>query len=1160
LPTLGVLLDANGTVVSVGDTFVGSLTELTYQLRFAFGQASDSFTYTVTDSGDPDGTLDNALISDLATVNIELPAGSDGIVRVGGTDGDDTIVVTHPSSGDNLEVSLNGDIVGTLPRASVTEVRVFGRAGEDAVILVGRAAADSFVLTGNGVIINGVAVSLAEVETVRVLGQGGNDTLTGDDLPNVWTITGANRGDVNGTLFDSIENLTGVANDDSFVFAGGTLSGFIDGGGGAGIDTLQANDAANTWNIYALPSYSSVTGVAGFKNIENLVGGNDVDVFNLKGSGGVLSVYIDGAEGTDTVVGQNTATAWTLAAENDGRIDALGVEFINVENLTGGSGSDTFTVLAGGSLSGTFNGGSGTDTLIGGDTANIWELTANNAGTLNDSSFVGIENLTGGAEADWFTRVGGTLSGKISGGAGDDTLQGADQANTWVITGANAGTLTGLSKGFGEVENLVGGSLSDVFRLTTGSLDGNIDGGEGANSLQARNVANDWAITGANQGTVTNLGGAFSNVGTLIGGTTTDRFAIALDGSLDGSLTGGSGVNTLLGSDTANLWTISATDAGTFANLDGGFTTAFSGIKNLTGGEREDTFHLNVGQKITGQIDGGDGVDTLTYADWTTAVAVNLQTRTATNLGSFSNLEGAIGGTGGDKLTGANLANSWSVTALNAGAVNGFAFSDIENLTGGSLADAFAIADGAGVSGRLDGAGGSADALDYSAWTTGVTVHLTTGAATGTGALPAGGAVNFEHVTGGAGHDTLTGTSTANTLVGNAGNDVLDGLGGNDTLDGGAGDDSLTGGAGNDNLSGGEGSDTLVEVGNVSFTLTDTKLTGVGTDTLSGFENVRLTGGASNNTFTLDGWNGSAVLDGGAGTADRVTVIHDTDFTLSAGSIVRSTAGTVTFTNTELVTLTGREGNNLFDVSGWTAAATLNGGLGTDTVVYAADVATMTLTNTQLARTGGGAVSLSGIEGARLTGGASNNTINASAFTLGNVVLDGGAGNDTLTGGSRDDLILGGAGHDTLTGGNGNDILLGGSGIDVLLGGDGYDVLVGGSGADHLQGQNQGDILIAGTISYYDEASGVANTVALNNILTAWIPTSGSTYATRTTNLRSTLSGVVFDDDATDTLTGGAGNTDTTLDWFFANRVGDGLFDTADALGGELIEELLPRP
>jgi Ca2+-binding RTX toxin-like protein len=62
--------------------------------------------------------------------------------------------------------------------------------------------------------------------------------------------------------------------------------------------------------------------------------------------------------------------------------------------------------------------------------------------------------------------------------------------------------------------------------------------------------------------------------------------------------------------------------------------------------------------------------------------------------------------------------------------------------------------------------------------------------------------------------------------------------------------------------------------------------------------------------------------------------------------------------------------------------------------------------------------------------------------------LDGGGGNDTLTGTTSADWILGGIGNDTLAGGNGNDSIEGGDGDDRLTGGVGQDTMDGDAGAD----------------------------------------------------------------------------------------------------------------
>jgi serralysin len=57
-----------------------------------------------------------------------------------------------------------------------------------------------------------------------------------------------------------------------------------------------------------------------------------------------------------------------------------------------------------------------------------------------------------------------------------------------------------------------------------------------------------------------------------------------------------------------------------------------------------------------------------------------------------------------------------------------------------------------------------------------------------------------------------------------------------------------------------------------------------------------------------------------------------------------------------------------------------------------------------------------------------------------NLILIGGAGDDTLSGGDGNDIIFGGDGNDTIDGGYGNDLLSGGRGVNTLTGGKGEDI------------------------------------------------------------------------------------------------------------------------
>ena len=131
-----------------------------------------------------------------------------------------------------------------------------------------------------------------------------------------------------------------------------------------------------------------------------------------------------------------------------------------------------------------------------------------------------------------------------------------------------------------------------------------------------------------------------------------------------------------------------------------------------------------------------------------------------------------------------------------------------------------------------------------------------------------------------------------------------------------------------------------------------------------------------------------------------------------------------------------------------------------------------------------------------IDGGAGDDTLTGGG---GNDRLLGGLGNDCLNGGSGNDMLFGGAGNDTLIGGSGNDVLSGGDGCDNLQGGAGRDILIGGLGADSLDGGSGDDILVGG-YTVYDE-----NVAALTAMMAEW--SSSRSRSTRIANLNGTGTG-----------------------------------------------------
>jgi hypothetical protein len=118
------------------------------------------------------------------------------------------------------------------------------------------------------------------------------------------------------------------------------------------------------------------------------------------------------------------------------------------------------------------------------------------------------------------------------------------------------------------------------------------------------------------------------------------------------ALVGGSGINTLIGPNTTNTWSITGAGAG---SLDG--TLGFTGIANLVGGFGVDTFRFTTATSQVASIDGGGAPflqgNWLDYTAYPSGVAVNLATGTATGVtGKVSNFQNVFGGNFGDTLTG----------------------------------------------------------------------------------------------------------------------------------------------------------------------------------------------------------------------------------------------------------------------------------------------------------------------------------------------------------------------------------------------------------------------------------------------------------------------------------------------------------------------------
>jgi hypothetical protein len=858
---------------SGGNTFtVGGTTAY---VNLYSGTGNDTVNY----QGSPSGnfTLDGQNGNDTVLLTSTAPTAGGSMTNFAAP-----VVVFNSQGSTRLTLDDSGDTTGRAVAIDTLTVTGLGAGGVE----YGYGVTSLTIKCGGG----GDTVTAVALPAIPVTldGGGGSNVLVGPSAGSIWNITGPNSGTLGSIAYTNFANLTGGTGSDTFAFgANGSVSGAVNGGGGSGIDTLDYS--ARTSGVTVNLTTGAATATGGVANIANVIGtpGND----SLTGGPGTHTLYANG--GTDT--------------------------------LNGASGTETFVLGATQSSATTVTGGIGTNTLVGANIANAWTINGPGSGNVNGILFTGIQNLTGGTASDTFAMIKrGSLAGNIVGmapssvldyshfgspatinlqastataigawtniqsfiGTGtSDSITAADTPNTWTINGANAGSVDGVT--FAGFPNLTGGNKNDRFAfLPHGSITGSVDGGALINTLDysgygsavtinlqsgkmpgigtwaniqnvvgigttdvliAANTPNTWSINGTNTGSVDGL--SFSGFPNLTGGSKNDTFAFLQNGSITGNLQGGGPVNTLdysnyggpnsinpvsvnlqastataIGGTWANIrnfigtgtsdsilgpsntpnWSITGLNAGTI----GGFS--FSAFPNVTGGSGNNTFSFAPGAAMTGVVTGGTGTNTLDYSGYGSPVTVNLQTASTVGIGAWANIQFIKGTNTTDTLIGANNAtNTWALKGSNAGSVDGVSFSGFANLTGGTGADNFQFAAAAKVSGVIDGRAGT-NTLDYSAYNAvtvnlgNATTDLPSSSATGVNGGAANGIANINAVIAGSGNNYLTAAG-----VGTAVSMTVTGNGAN-ILVGGAGSNVLTASGSGDNIIiGGQGTSTI---------------------------------------------------------------------------------------------------------------------------------------------------------------------------------------------------------------------------------------------------------------------------------------------------------------------------------------------------------------
>ncbi len=502
-----------------------------------------------------------------------------------------------------------------------------------------------------------------------------------------------------------------------------TLYGIRPGGsyafdGGGGSDTLYAENGTNNWNLAsanignlassfptASPPYNYTVA---FLNVENLRGGTGVDNFAFKTTSASLGGVMDGGGGTNRLdYSQGGAAPITVRPDT------------GAASRTGGALNIQTYVLGGGS-----------DTVIGPNAPNTWNINGDNVVKLGVYTIQSVENLTGGNTTDLFKFAAGkVVSGVINGGGGMDTLD-YSQYSTSVVANLASGLATGIG-GELNVENLIGGKGNDTL---SGDAQANqIDGGGGVDSIN--------------------------------GGDGSDTFTVMSTQQAGTTINGGGGVDTLVAANGANTWQVNGGNSGLLNGI------AFLAIENLNGGTGVDTLQVQPGGNLSGAFNGGAGLDVLSYALYGNNASVNYFSLVATGVAHFASVEKFVGGGNASATTliGSNAATTWTINAAGGGNVAGFTFAGMRNLTGGSGADLFSFAGGS-IAGQINGGGG----VDTLAAANGANTWQVNGG--NSGSLNGISFLAIENLNGGMGVDTLQiqpGGNLSGTFSGGGGLDVL---------------------------------------------------------------------------------------------------------------------------------------------------------------------------------------------------------------------------------------------------------------------------------------------------------------------------------------------------------------------------------------------------
>jgi hypothetical protein len=373
--------------------------------------------------------------------------------------------------------------------------------------------------------------------------------------------------------------------------------------------TIDGSNAGSTYNIQATGVATTVNGGSG-NDTFNLGSGNSLGglqgPLTIRGGGGT---NIFNANDSNSATGQSYTLSYNQLTGSDFAPITYAYASLHALNVTG-SGNDTLTVLTPVAVAATtFNGGSGTNTLVGPNASSLttWTISGANSGKVDGVNFSNFQNLVGGTSSDAFdfTTSTASLSGTLNGGGGtnnNNTLSYATLGSSYrvnvTLSSNTAGTATSIGGGFSNINYLVG------------SIDT-------ANTLQGPNSTNDWIITGNNAGDI-NTGPirpfVFTAMPNLVGGTGVDTFRMHSTSSAVLSINGGGAPagqgDWLKYSELPSTSTVTVNLAtGSATNVKGGAAGSVTNIQNVLGSATGT--NILTGDAQGNILIGGSGLNTI---------------------------------------------------------------------------------------------------------------------------------------------------------------------------------------------------------------------------------------------------------------------------------------------------------------------------------------------------------------------------------------------------------------------------------------------------------------------------------------------------------------------------------------------------------------------